>query len=227
MNLSKKMLSVLAPTATAAAAAVAAGPAMAGLTPIVESSTEATHLDIFNATYGGGFSASGAGFVSSDVTVERVDDAEDISFGFGSFTAQSIARFASLDQSFGYVDAEGDFQMLFEETGSGFDVTGSVGETTLDTPVTFARLGTGGVVSSDPTANSDGEDHLITYKVTSGSDEFYVLFFEDLFGSAADNDFQDLVVEVRAISAVPTPAAAGLGLVLMGGLAFRRRRDGV
>ncbi|MEM6552800.1 MAG: DUF4114 domain-containing protein [Planctomycetota bacterium] len=226
MKPSKKLLTVLAPASTAVA--LAAGPAMGGLTPIVESSGEATHLDIFNATYGGGFSAAGAGFTSSSVSVERVDDSEDIAFGFGSFTARSVARFASLDQSFGYIDGGGDFQLLFEETGQGYDVTGSVEETTLETPVTFARLGTGGIVSSDPTANSDGRDHLITYKVTDGSDDpFYVLFFEDLFGTSADDDFQDLVVEVRPVNMVPTPAAAGLGLMLMGGLAARRRRRDV
>ncbi|MEM1212737.1 MAG: DUF4114 domain-containing protein [Planctomycetota bacterium] len=210
----------------AAGLALSAAPAFAGLTTIADSGGEASHLEIFDATYGGGFVADGAGFISASVSVERIDDEEDIAFGFGSFSARSIARFAKLDQSFGYIDAGGDFQGLFEETGRNFNVTGSVGTTVLDTPVTFARLGTGGIVSSDPAANSDGRDHLITYKVTTGLDDpFYVLFFEDLFGTAADDDFQDLVVEVRPVSMVPTPAAAGLGLALMGALTLRRRRD--
>lgn len=208
-----KLLSVLPPVSAAAAVAVVASPAAGGLTTISGPDGEASHLDIFDAVYGSG------------AVVERVDDSEDISFGFDAFSARSIARFAALDQSFGYVDGDGDFQLLFEETGKDFDVTGSVGVTSLDGPVNFARLGSNGLASSDPTANSDGQDHVVTYKVTDGLDDpFYVLFFEDLFGAAADNDFQDFVVEVRGINAAPTPAAAGLGFAMMGVLAARRRR---
>ena len=71
--------------------------------------------------------------------------------------------------------------------------------------------------------NSDGDDHLISFRYNgnSATEQTYLLFWEDL-PDLGDEDFRDMVVSVRF--AVPEPATLavfGFGLV---GLGFLRRR---
>ncbi len=205
-------------------AVAVSGSAFAEFTTIQDNAGEASHLDIFNAVYGGGFTADGLNFTNGTLTAVRLDDAADQSFALSSFNAKAIAKFASLDQSFGYLNADGDYVNLFEESGEGFAASGSVEGVSLDSPIVFAREGVNGVVSSDVSSNPDLRDHLVTYRLDGMPGEVYVLAFEDLFGGPEDDDFQDLVIEVSSINVVPSPAAMGGGLMLLGGLVARRRR---
>ena len=184
---------------------------------------EASHLDIFNSVYGGGFVADGLNFSNGSLVAQRIDDDLDQSFDLNGFDARAVGKFADLDQSFGYLDDSGDYVELFTESGDGFDTEGSIEGVSVNSPAVFARKGVNGLVSSDVASNTDGRDHLVTYQILGLSDQpVYVLFFEDLFGTEVDDDFQDLVVEVRS---APSPAAALSGLVLIGGLCIRRRRS--
>ena len=190
-----------------------------------------SHQDILNSLYGGGFSASGLNFSNGSITATRIDDNADQVFSFESFSATAKGRFASWDQQFGVVGGDGQFQKLFQVDGRGTDVTGTASNVQISGDFLFARNGTGGLVTSDPLLNRHGEDGMVTY-LLDGLDGIsgtaLLLFFEDIRGFGPARDFNDLIVEVigqpgGSSVAIPSPAAAGAGLLLLGALAFRRR----
>lgn len=150
-------------------------------------------------------------------------------------SAVATARFARDPQIFGYVhgvteDPETEFQALFEVSGSGFNVDGSNLGFDLRHLEAFrwARKGPAGALHTSYEADNfdpkteQFNDHLVTYRIEGlpGLQPVYMLFFED---SYKDWDYQDLVVEIAAV-AVPTPAAIGPGLALLGMLGLTRRR---
>jgi hypothetical protein len=214
--------------AFAAACAVgAATPAIAGFTNVGDPYPgEKSHAEIFGLVYGGTFVADGNNFSNGSLTAERVDDADDILFAASGPTVDSraIASYADFDQQFGYIDGGG-FNELLDLGGYGTNVTGESSDS-IDGVFKFARNGLEGILaSSDPSDNSDGKDHLVTY-VLSGEgiqSNVLVLFFEDK--ANFDFDYQDLVVEVTGVDAsiIPTPAAFGAGLVMLGASVLRRR----
>jgi len=207
-------------------------------------SGEATHAEILSSIFGGTFAASGDDFTNGVLNAVRVDDDFDQVWPSNVYSAEAQARYAAYEQEFGYVDESGTYTQLFDVVGTETNVTGSTALTSIPGPVRFARNGTRGLpATTRPSDNSDGLDHAITYRITSalvdlpvsgptqildpGSQETYVLFFEDLAGDDpnADFDFNDLVVTLTRSSAVPEPGAIallGLGGVLVLG---RRRRD--
>ena len=74
-------------------------------------------------------------------------------------------------------------------------------------------------------SNTDGNsDHLITYKIEGlgTSDTVWLLFWEDQATGASDRDFNDFVVEVRAI---PEPATAMFLIFGGASLILRRKRS--
>ncbi|MEM6393974.1 MAG: hypothetical protein AAF797_14485 [Planctomycetota bacterium] len=189
---------------------------------------EALHEEIFQETFGGDFMQVGLDFTNGTITATRVSDDDNQLFVIPVIDAEVEAVFASLDQTFGYLPGPsgGDFVTIFEVDGNAFDVTGSVSGLTIeDQPFRFARMGINGLDSSLE-ADNGGLDKLVTYEITGldTDDTVTMLFFEDILGTSADDDFQDLVVKVTA-RPIPNPAAFGAGVVLLGALVLRRRRS--
>ncbi|MCX5671546.1 MAG: hypothetical protein NTU94_09545 [Planctomycetota bacterium] len=155
--------------------------------------------------------------------------------GFTSAVAE--ARFAGYSQKFGYFEgASGvSYTPLFDVTGSDFDVTGSAALDMTGHTWRWVRDGDNGQQSSLQTDNVSNADHLLTYRITSTDPKFndgqttWLLFWEDLNPNCKDNlyrykldsDFNDLVVEIRA---VPAPAAIGLGMLGLGLVGWYMRR---
>lgn len=193
---------------------------------------EASHGEILSTVYGGTFSADGENFVNgSGVVATRIEDGGDELFDSSVISADARAVFADHDQSFGYIDGEsgGSFTELFSVSGYGFGASGTTAGTSIEGPFRFARNGSEGILaSSQATDNPDDADQMVTYLISGEGigEPIYALFFEDNAFGVADRDFQDLVVEVRGIGAtiIPTPAAFGAGLVMLGGAALRRRK---
>lgn len=211
------------------------------------------HRLIFEHQYGGGAAGTfdldpnGRDFIGSgpaagieairmaDTDPADVDDQiwDSGMLGNGPVRAGVVARFASFPQAIGYVpgvteDVETEYVNLFDVTGSDFDAQGSTSSVDFGHLESFrwAREGVPGVLhTSYELDNFDEEteefkDHMVTYKI-EGLDRLqpvYMLFFEDSF---RDWDYQDLVIE---IAAVPSPAAVGPGLALLGMLGLVRRR---
>jgi len=89
----------------------------------------------------------------------------------------------------------------------------------------------GTLYTSKPSDNIDGEDHMVTWKITSGAFAgSYIIGFEDLsynIDGWNDHDYEDMILFVSgaAPKAVPEPGTIVLlGSGLMGLLAYSRRR---
>jgi len=192
---------------------------------------EASQAEILSNTYGGSFTANGLDFTNGSITATRIDDSKDQTFKGDITSSRALARFALYGQGFAYGDVSSPTQ-LFTVGGNNFTVTGSTGAVDLPASYSFVRTGQGGNKSSSNAANSDGQDHLVTYLLTGSgvTGPTYVLFWEDLNKNKSDFDFNDLAVEVKATSPiiVPLPAAAWSGLVTLAGGAlvagYRKRR---
>ena len=88
--------------------------------------------------------------------------------------------------------------------------------------------------SSNPTLNTDGKDHMVTFLITGVDNTHnntignYVIAWEDRpIGGGSDQDYQDAVIEVHDAAPIPEPTTiiiwsllGGLGLVF----AWRRRK---
>jgi len=176
---------------------------------------EASIEQVFEHGYGGDFTASGLDFDNGSIQALRLDDDDDQVFDDGSVTfgAEARAAFASLSQTCGYVPGD---------SGGSFAVTAEAGPITLDGPFRLARRGPNGEITSRNADNPDDADHMVTYSIVGLPQPTLMVFFEDRTIDS-DDDFQDMVVELRE-SLVPTPAAFTAGLALLGVCALRRRR---
>ncbi len=138
------------------------------------------------------------------------------------------ARWASYDQDFGYWTKEsGEYSVwnpLFS-VDPGYDQTGNEASPVL-TGLDWAwgRQGTT-VNSSYADDNPDDVDHMLTYKVTGLADQgswtVWLLRWDDQTGSGSDRDFNDSVIEIRAI---PVPAAVLLGILGLGVAGLKLRK---
>jgi len=227
--------------------ALGVGTAGAATIPVFgPASGEAGHKAILESLYSGVFTAVGDDFVGSDgaagIQVLRQDDfltpmgvlsavdgargtAADAIWAGGVISATAEARYASHSQRFGFDRGDG-FESLFDVQGYGMNVTGSATvDLTGDTWRWVRRKQDGSNPwHSDRTWNHDGLDHMVTYRVTGldTSETVWLLFWEDLPKCSSDLDYNDLVVEVRAL-----PEPATLAWTTVGGLVvligYRRR----
>jgi hypothetical protein len=214
---------------------------------------EDSHLDIVSdiySSYGGSFASDGnLGYVNAaeGITVKRVYDTNgpDMSLHIllgdetgvdqiwtdGTAMVTASAKFAALDQSFGWNQGEGvdgldtsNYYQLLTEA----DIGGPSVDIMITGDFLWGIQPNGDEWWSYIDANSDTTDHLITYYVeglpdAAGGEAIWLLFWEDLPSSTTDADYNDFVVELRAI---PEPSAF---LLVAGGLtalaAIRRRRS--
>jgi hypothetical protein len=217
-----------------------AGPALAqnSYTPYnPPSGGEATHAEVLSMSYGGTFVADGLNFYNqygiwayrvwdsdgANETVHIVDgDQNDIDQIWTDGAAQviAIARYASLDQSFGWNG--GGLGTSYTELLTDADIG-------VEIPISIMGDFLWGIQPDGRewwSRNSDngGFDHLITYKIEGfpTAQTIWSLFWEDLSDTEWDQDYNDIVVELRA---TPEPSALlllGAGLVGLG-LARRAR----
>ena len=236
---------------TTAALLALAAPALASFTKVgAPTKDQLSQEQILESIYSVDLVASGRNFTSSTIQVTRLEDfslvspqglsgsartAGDQLWAHGTYVATVKARFAPIPGTvdFGYFtgSAGGSYQKLFDVTGHGLDVTGSIGP--VDALGQTWRWGEGRAgpagannYSSLQTDNA-GKDYMVAYHITGLADEqqwtTWLLFWENTYGGS-DRDFNDLVVEVKAV-AMPAPGAivmAIVGLCLVG--YYQRRR---
>lgn len=166
----------------------------------------------------------------------------------GTVNALAEAKYAAQNQSFGFYDGSGSgglgtFNRVFRVTG-GTDASPSqtndlgplvsVGDASSH-QFQWGRAGwfigwNDNQQSSRASNNLFGADHMVTYAITDASGTLlnWMLFFEDT-NVLADNDFNDLVVQVTPVAkeavVVPLPSAVLMGGVgLLGLISVQMRR---
>jgi hypothetical protein len=153
----------------------------------------------------------------------------------GEVTVTALAKYASYDQAFGWNnDGLGtNFTLLVDDSnigGPGVSFTITEGQEFL-WGYQARRTGcTGwwwepGLEWWSLVDENDGEDHMVTYFMEGVSPDqtVWAIFMEDLrFGDCtpSDRDYNDFVVEIRAI-----PEPATICLLVLGGLLLRRRKQ--
>ena len=212
-------------------------------------SGEATHLDIISLIYaseGGTFVEDGLDFNNGlGVTVSRVFDTNggmtlDILLGDetgvdqvwtdGSAMVSAQAKFASLTQSFGWNDngGNGDIPYTYTQLLTEANIGGPAVDVEITGDFLWGIQPNGDTWWSRIDQNSDDTDHLMTYFVEGLSDlamgeKAWLLFWEDLdYSAPSDGDYNDFVIELRAIPEPGTLFLVGAGLA--GLAAFRQRR---
>ncbi|MBI4716206.1 MAG: IPTL-CTERM sorting domain-containing protein [Planctomycetes bacterium] len=225
----------------ALALGLVAAPALASYTTVLV--TGVTHVDILNGVYGGSFVGTGTPiptglntvFTNGTTTAYRIDDdgygsllhmffggpgtGDDDTWTDGTKFATAEARFAGFPQEVGYNSGSG-YVKLFDISGSNFAVSGSgtvafpIGSLVMWARANDSDAGLVNEHYSEETANSDGLDHMVTYKIVGApgvpaSETVWLVFWEDLNGPqgsntdpdnqglAADRDFNDLVIQFR------------------------------
>lgn len=213
--------------------------------------SEANHAEILGDIYGQNFTPDGVNYVGDGgVTAYRVYDLDleeirihvfsggpgdvDQIWTDGEVTVTAAAKYASYDQAFGWNEGGlgTDFTLLVDDG----DIGGPGVEFTIMEDQEFLW---GYQTMSNPHCpppglewwswtdkNENTEDHMVTYFIEGASptETVWTVFMEDLRftdGTPSDLDYNDFVVEIRAI-----PEPATICLLALGGLALlgRKRR---
>ena len=230
---SKKFLAM---TLAVAGLGLASASAQAGFTSVRGASNgEDSHRQIFSNVYGGQFMSTGStdsrgvnvDFSNGDLFARRIDDNNDQLWDLENFSARAVARFAKFRQALRWRNGSsgnGERILAVGDDEQAYNVTGNARNVQANRPFRFLRTGDGDTVSSVETDNPMNLDRMVSYRIEGldTNDIVYALFFEDLTGRTRDEDFNDLVVEIRVPATAPLPSAALGGLMLMGGLGGMR-----
>ncbi|HED54012.1 MAG TPA: DUF4114 domain-containing protein [Phycisphaerales bacterium] len=212
---------------------------------------ESTHAQMLAEAFGGSFSSMGQvtgvnakagqsnlvdiGYTNGSYTFTRVADmggsagnvslknlmggGDDDMWRDGSYRATSLGGYSSLSHEFGYIGANGEYHTIVAEGVSALENSIHPNE-----DFTWAiRTSNGREYNSNEMLNGSGADHMVTYAMYDDSNTLIgaVLFFEDWAGGNSDYDYNDYAV---MLTLAPTPQAALLGLLGLGGVAAGRRR---
>jgi len=224
-----------------------ASTAFAGFTTVNTGSTP-TQPQILDHIYGGTFTLEdGVDYSNGTLTAVRVSDTTPQSGGLSydnpgpnasdqlwqasSVTATAEELSAEYPSTpFGYVPGAsgGTFVPLFSITGSGYAVTGSGSFSPGSGSFRFEASNHFGPLSSLPSDNNDGKDHIVTYEIDGlgGGDKTWLLFFSDYGNTGTDGnfDFQNLAVQLQTVPASSSTPEPGSMMVLGGvGLALLKR----
>jgi hypothetical protein len=231
-TISTKISTWLKTTALSAAfVAFGATAANAGLTTVkAPHNGELGIQQILQSTYGGTFNASGNDFSNGSISATRIDDSLDQEWSAGTYDLHTVAKFSGYTQTLGVMShSDNTIHDLFTSSGFGLSGTGSIDNVVMSDSFCFSRDGDSGLNMSENNENSDGRDHMVTYKISGiSNDPTYLLFFEDLnrtgntWGNRSYADFNDLVVQLNRVSdrtpaAAPLPAAFIPGVLLLAG----------
>ena len=166
--------------------------------------------------------------------LQRIDDDFDQYWNVSAdeVTVTAVAKYAGYQQDFGFIDADDNFtSLLYVPYMDG--QTNSFTVSQSGSPFRFGLDASGSpLFSSDPLDNaycfcSNPDDHMVSWLITDGQYAGdYVIAWEDLKG-LGDRDYNDLVVRVSGVTAVPLPAAVwlfGSGLLTLVAATRRRRQ---
>ena len=208
---------------------------------------EANHAQILYNIYDQNFTLDGANnrdyFGDGGITAKRIYDLDDIYFNTvhiynhepndvdqiwtdGAVTVTAIAKYASYQQAFGW--NEGGLGTVFHKLVDNTDI-GEPGVTftiTAGQEFLWGYRATGNPKSglewwSWIDKNYHTEDHMVTYFMEGASptETVWTIFMEDVRFDTSDKDYNDFVVEIRAI-----PEPATICLLALGGLALLGRK---
>jgi hypothetical protein len=238
------------------AAAVAgigcASNALAGFTTVnIDNGENPTQAQILDHIYGGSFTLEdGVDYSNGTLTAVRVSDTAPQTGGLGynnpgpnatdqlwesngpvtATVEESQAEDAS--SPFGYFlgSSGGSFTSLFSITGnnSPYAVGGSGSFNPGAQIFRFAADNKFGYLSSLPSQNVDGNDHIVTYEIDglSSLDKTWLLFFNDYGdnGTDAQYQYQNLTIQVQTVPASSVPEPASLMILSGVSIALLRRR---